>query len=311
MTEASRLQIGVTLTSAFIGEEVGVTPRAVLHAAADAGVDFVQIGDHVSFHDGTGFDGLLHAAVALAGQESVPVRVGLYLLALRHPVLVARQLADLARLFPGRLALGVGVGGEDRHEFEVSGVDPVTRGRRTDEALTLLGELLTGESTTFEGEFFNVREALVRPAPTQRIPILVGGRSRAALRRAAIHGDGWLALWTSSERFAAAVSEVASFAEQAGRSVDEWQHGLVLWCATPGADGRGGARLAETMQQRYKIPFEKFSRWCPVGPPDELADRVREYAAAGCSHVSVTLPAGSPLETIEVAAEVRQAIAPE
>ncbi|MDN5897022.1 MAG: LLM class flavin-dependent oxidoreductase, partial [Nocardioides sp.] len=105
-----RTQIGVTLTSAFIGQP-GVTPGAVLAAAADSGVDFVQIGDHVSFHDGTGFDGLIHAGVALAGQEQVPVRVGLYLRALRHPVLVARQLTDLSRLFPGRLTLGVGVGG--------------------------------------------------------------------------------------------------------------------------------------------------------------------------------------------------------
>lgn len=301
-------QVGVTLTSAFI-DDSGVPPTIALRTAAKAGVDFIQLGDHVSFHDGTGFDGLVHAAVALAGQESIPVRVGLYLLGLRHPVLVARQLADLSRLFPGRLALGVGVGGEDRHEFEVSGVDPATRGRRTDEALTLLRLLLTGEPTTFDGEFFSVRDALVRPAPRERIPILVGGRSDAALRRTAGHGDGWLALWTSAERFAAAVSEVEDRAAQAGRRVEEWQHGLVMWCATPGADGRGGERLAETMQKRYKMPFERFRRWCFVGPPDELADRVRDYAAAGCRHVSVTLPAGSPMETIEVAAEVRRLVA--
>ncbi|MDN5896938.1 MAG: LLM class flavin-dependent oxidoreductase, partial [Nocardioides sp.] len=188
------------------------------------------------------------------------------------------------------------------------GAPPATRGRRTDEALALLDMLLAGEEATFEGEFFSVRDALVLPAPSPRIPILVGGRSEAALRRAAKHGDGWLGLWTSPERFASAVSEVADFAEAGGRRVDSWQHGMVLWCAAPGADGRGGDRLAETMQQRYKIPFEKFSRWCPVGPPDELADRVREYVAAGCADVAVTLPAGSPMESIEVAAEVRRAI---
>lgn len=306
MTEAP--QVGVTLTSAFIDGD-GVAPTTVLRSAAEASVDFIQIGDHVSFHDGTGFDGLLHAAVALTGQGSLPVRVGLYLLALRHPILVARQVADLERMFPGRLALGVGVGGEDRHEFDVAGVDPATRGRRTDEALELLAGLLTGRPITFRGDFFDVRDALVRPAPAQRVPVLVGGRSDAALRRAARHGDGWLALWTSPGRFAAAVSEVEDRAAQCGRTVPAWQHGLVLWCAIPGADGKGGERLAETMQQRYKIPFEKFRRWCPVGPPDELADRVREYAAAGCRHVAVTLPAGSPLETIEVAAEVRRLLA--
>lgn len=302
-------QVGVTLTAAFIGDG-GVPATTVLREAADADLDFVQLGDHVSFHDGTGFDGLVHAAVALAGQEAMPVRVGLYLLALRHPVLVARQLADLTRLFPGRLSLGVGVGGEDRHEFEVCGVDPATRGRRTDEALTLLGRLLTGEPTTFDGEFFSVTDALVRPAPEPRIPVLIGGRSDAALRRTARHGDGWLGLWTSPERFAAAVGEVEDLADREGRRKESWQHGMVFWCAAPGADGKGGERLAATMQERYKIPFEKFRRWCPVGPPDELADRVREYAAGGARHVSVTLPAGSPLETVEVAAEVRRQLTP-
>lgn len=304
-----RPQVGVTLTAAFIGED-GEAPDVpaldVVRAAGGAGVDFLQFGDHVSFHDGTGFDGLIHAAVGLTGQEVVPVRVGLYLLALRHPVLVARQVADLSRLYPGRLELGVGVGGEDRHEFTSAGVDPATRGRRTDESLELLHQLQGGEPVSFSGEFFEVESALVRPAPRPRVPILVGGRSDAALRRTARHGDGWLGLWTSPERFAAATSEVEDVAVEEGRAVRQWRHGLVFWCATPGADGAGGRRLAETMERRYKIPYDRFKRWCPVGPPDELADRVREYAASGCSHVSVTLPAGSPMESIEVAAEVRR-----
>ena len=62
----------------------------------------------------------------------------MYLLPLRHPVLVARQLADIERLAPGRLVLGVGVGGEDRHEVAICGVDPATRGARMDECLAVL-----------------------------------------------------------------------------------------------------------------------------------------------------------------------------
>ena len=103
---------------------------------------------------------------------------------LRHPVLVARQLADLGRLAPGRLIFGVGVGGEDRHEVSVCGVDPVTRGLRMNECLTVVRQLLTGTAVTFHGQFFDLDEALIIPPPAAPIPIIVGGRSDAAIRRA-------------------------------------------------------------------------------------------------------------------------------
>jgi alkanesulfonate monooxygenase SsuD/methylene tetrahydromethanopterin reductase-like flavin-dependent oxidoreductase (luciferase family) len=68
-------------------------------------------------------------------------------------------------------------------------VDPATRGRRTDEALTVLRGLLSGQPTSFRGEFFEIENACVRPAPEPAVPIVIGGRSRAALARAARHGD--------------------------------------------------------------------------------------------------------------------------
>jgi alkanesulfonate monooxygenase SsuD/methylene tetrahydromethanopterin reductase-like flavin-dependent oxidoreductase (luciferase family) len=168
--------------------------------------------------------------------------------------------------------------------------------------------LLTGQPTTLHGEFFPIQDAIIRPAPDPEIPILVGGRSDAALRRTAEYGDGWLALWVSAQRFAAAVGDVEAQARKRGREVEQWQHGLVLWCATPGSDGRGGQRLAQTMQERYKLPFDRFSRWCPVGHPDELADYAWEYVEAGSSQIAVTLPAGSPLESVTAAGQVREAL---
>ena len=107
----------------------------------------------MSFHDGTGFDGLTAATAALSG-SGLPVLVGMYLLALRHPLLAARQLASISQLAPGRLTLGVGVGGEDRSEISNSGVDPATRGRRLDECLAVLRALAGGETIDYRGEFF-------------------------------------------------------------------------------------------------------------------------------------------------------------
>ena len=93
---------------------------------ADSNVDHVCVGDHVSFFVGAGSDALIDATSMLTYYPELPCYVGLYLLPLRHPVLVARQLASIAELAPGRLTLGVGIGGEDRHELEICGVDPRT-----------------------------------------------------------------------------------------------------------------------------------------------------------------------------------------
>ena len=103
------------------------TARAFLDEVAAAGIDHVCCADHVSFLAGLGFDGLVQATALAALHPSLRISCGLYLLPLRHPVLVARQLADVERLAPGRLIFGVGIGGEDRHEVEICGVDPATR----------------------------------------------------------------------------------------------------------------------------------------------------------------------------------------
>lgn len=111
---------------------------------ADAQIDDVFTADHVSFRDGSGIDGLIHLAAMSGIEPRLGLHVGVYLLALRHPMIAARQIASLAQAAPGRLTVGVGVGGEDRHEIEVCDVDPRTRGRRTDVALGLVRALLDG-----------------------------------------------------------------------------------------------------------------------------------------------------------------------
>jgi alkanesulfonate monooxygenase SsuD/methylene tetrahydromethanopterin reductase-like flavin-dependent oxidoreductase (luciferase family) len=84
--------------------------RAFLAGVSDAGIDHVCCGDHVSFA-GAGFDGLVQATALAMLHPTLPIHTGVYLLPLRHPVLVARQLADIDRIAPGRLIFGVGVGG--------------------------------------------------------------------------------------------------------------------------------------------------------------------------------------------------------
>jgi len=281
------------------------TRRALLERARSEGLDHVFVADHVSFHTGFGMDGLVRAATLAAQEPELAIHIGVYLLALRHPVPVARQIATLCESAPGRLVLGVGVGGEDRHEIEICGVDPATRGRRTDESLAALRALLSGEPVSHECEFFSFEKAWIRPAPDPPVPIVVGGRSSAALRRAGRLGDGWLGVWCSPRRFAEALAEVESHG--AGRTV-AWRHGLQVWVGLDPDPGKARERLSRSMEGVYKIPFERFEKYCPYGPPDAIAEFLAGYVAAGARDFNVMAVAASPEAAIEGVAAIREGV---
>jgi alkanesulfonate monooxygenase SsuD/methylene tetrahydromethanopterin reductase-like flavin-dependent oxidoreductase (luciferase family) len=295
---------------------VGVrVPHATFAAGADhlhatlerieaLGLDHVTLGDHVSFRGGIGYDGLVQAAAVLAAGR-LPVHVAVYLLPLRHPVLVARQLASIAELAPGRLVFGVGIGGDDRHEVEVSGVDPSTRGRRTDESLAIVRSLLSGEEVTFHGECFDVDAARILPVPSPRIPILVGGRSDAAVRRAGRLSDGWIGVWVKGERFASMVAAVEREADESGRDSVDWCHELLVWCGFGVSRDAARADLASAMEQLYRLPFERFEPTSPSGTPVEVADALAPYLEAGVTSFDIVAAGADTERALEGAAAVR------
>ena len=280
--------------------------QATLARVADAGVDHVCVGDHVSFFVGAGSDGLITATSMLAAQPKLPVYVGLYLLPLRHPVPVARQLATIAQIAPGRLTLGIGIGGEDRHEIEVCGVDPKTRGRRMDECLQILRELADGTPVTFDGQFFSLQDALIVPAPSPRIPLIVGGRSDAAVKRAARLGDGWLGIWVSPRRFASVAEHIAQEASGARRDPSDFEHALNVWCGFAATRDAAREPLATQMQRFYQMPFEPFERYSPYGTPEHVAEFLGPYIGAGCAAFNV-IPCAEDQETaVSAVGELRQ-----
>jgi alkanesulfonate monooxygenase SsuD/methylene tetrahydromethanopterin reductase-like flavin-dependent oxidoreductase (luciferase family) len=278
------------------------TRRALLDRARRAELDHLFVADHVSFHTGAGMDGLIQAATITAQDPVLRAYIGVYLLALRHPVAVARQVATLCESAPGRLVLGVGVGGEDRHEIEICGVDPRTRGRRTDECLIALRALLTGESASHECEFFSFEDARILPAPRPPVPIVIGGRSDAAVRRAGRHGDGWLGVWCSPQRFSDVIGQVEG--EGSGRSV-AWRHGLQVWVGIDSDRSRARERLSERMSGFYRVPFERFEKYSPFGTPAEIADFLSPYIDAGCRDFNVMAVAESSEAALDGVGEIR------
>jgi len=282
--------------------------RAFLARAGNEGIDHICCGDHVSFA-GMGFDGLVQATALTMLHPTLPVHTGVYLLPLRHPVLVARQLADIARLAPGRLVFGTGVGGEDRSEVANCGVDPATRGRRMDECLTVVRQLLTGKAVTHHGTFFDLDEAVIAPAPAERVPIVVGGRSDAAIRRAGRLGDGWLGIWNSPRRFAAAIEMAAEEAGRAGRPDPPRRHAMQVWCGL--ADSRQAARacLAPAMEAFYQLPFERFEKYCPYGTAEDIAGFLAGYVAAGCTEFNLIPQSPDHDQAIAATAAVKRMLA--
>jgi alkanesulfonate monooxygenase SsuD/methylene tetrahydromethanopterin reductase-like flavin-dependent oxidoreductase (luciferase family) len=232
------------------------------------------------------------------------VETGVYLLPLRHPATVARQLATLCSIAPGRLTFGVGLGGDDPRELELCGVDPRTRGARMDESLALLRAFLTGDEVNFRGRFFHVEGASIRPAPSPRPRIVVGGRSDAALARAGRLGDGWIGVWVSPRRFAQAIEAVRAAAE--GREPVAWRHTLQLWAGFGDTREAAEQRVAAVMERAYGLPFERFARYVPCGTPDDVAAALQPYLDAGCRRFNI-VPEGESLDAaLESVAAVKR-----
>ena len=304
----SRVQFGYG-GSAMQGLPSADELRSTVQRAEAADIDHIGIGDHISFYVGFGYDGLQRAASIFGAATRMRVVIGVYLLPLRHPLPVARQLADIAQLAPGGLTFGVGIGGEDPKEVANCGVDPRTRGKRMDESLTILRRLMTGEVMDFDGQFYALDQASIAPPPEVPIPILVGGRSDAAIRRAGTLGDGWLGIWISPRRYAEVVDTMSNVAIERGRGEVEWRNGLNLWCGVGATKEAARRPVADMMQNFYQMPYERFEKWSPHGTVDDLAEFVAPYIDAGCHEFNL-LVCGEDLDTeLDAVARIKKMVA--
>ncbi|MEU5347105.1 MULTISPECIES: LLM class flavin-dependent oxidoreductase [unclassified Streptomyces] len=265
-----RLDIGVSLPTA--GEDIPDVAEAA-RAAERAGFDSVWVGDHLT--DGRP---ILESTVALAAAAAVTGRVrlgfGVLQLALRPQAWAAKQIGSLQYLSGGRLVLGVGVGGDAPLEWAAAGVPMAERGTRTDRALAALPELLAGRG-----------EPRLGPA-VQMPPVWIGGGSEAALRRAARHGDGWLAAATPPREVAAAAGRLKEYAERYERPVPR------TGCVVIVAAGGSVDALAGFLGARLGLDPERAAETAVAGEPSELAGRLARYLDAGVEQL-VLIPFGA------------------
>lgn len=246
--------------------------------AEDLGFDSGWVGDHLSFHPP-----VLEATSAISAAAGRTARIrlgfGVLLLAMRNVVWTAKSLMAIDRLAPGRLVLGVGVGGENPREFEAAGVAHAGRGRRLDEALSVLPQLLTGAPVELGGERLTVSTPGLEPAMDAPPPLLVGGRSAAALRRTARHADAWLPVWMSPDRVRDGREEIAGLAAELGRPAPATD--MLVFVHVCDDAGRG-RELADTfMRGQYDMPLDRVDRWTFVGDEATVAERLAELRQAG------------------------------
>jgi probable F420-dependent oxidoreductase len=154
----------------------------------------------------------------IAGQtERIRLGTGILVLPEHHPLQLAKRVATIDRLSGGRMFLGVGVGW-NREELEAVGVDPATRGARTDEGIDALRAIWEQDEVTFHGTYSSFDQVRSHPKPLQaRVPILVGGHAAAAARRAGRLGDGFFPLGLTGDLLDERLGQVVDAARAAGR----------------------------------------------------------------------------------------------
>ena len=160
--------------------------------------------------------------VTLAAMAAVTTRIhfstNIFLAALRDPFTAAKSVATAAVISRNRMVCGVSAGWI-KEEYELLGLDFAKRGRRLDEMIVLMRKLWTGKPVEHEGEFFQVRNALLSPVPDVPIRVWSGGASKAALRRAA-ENDGWLGVPQIKPQLLETVEDLERRREKYGKAGD-------------------------------------------------------------------------------------------
>jgi probable F420-dependent oxidoreductase len=249
---------------------------AITKACDESGFFYVAVCDHVAIprpYDEamrTSWWDTLTTLGYLAGiTTNTRLLSHVYVLPYRHPLMTAKGFLTLDNVSRGRAILGVGAGHVDA-EFDLLGIDFDNRGRALDEALNIVRTAFDDEYPTYSGERWSVKDAGLQPRPIQPggPPIWVGGSSKAAMRRAAEKGDGWLPQGPPKMGMKAAV-----------KFISERRHT---------SRGDDPIDLGINTESIYvgEPPFE-LGQYDLSGEPGKIAERLRSYGRIGVNQLQI------------------------
>ena len=187
-------------------------------------------------------DPLIWLTFVAGATTTIRLATGILILPQRNPVVLAKEVATLDQLSGGRVELGVGVGWLEE-EFDAIGIPFRERGKRTDDHIEALRALWSQSPATYQGDFTSFTDVYSRPAPVQeRIPIVIGGHSKPAARRAGRLGDGFFPGSGTHETLAELIGVMREAATEAGRDPDAIE-------VTSGGNGALGSGALEEIEK--------------------------------------------------------------
>ena len=276
--------------------QFGTGLRTVADTAAFArrteelGFDVLGCGEHVMFHGPIG-NTFVQLAAAAGATEHIRLMSTIALLPLYPATLAAKMGAVLDVVSNGRYLCGIGIGGEFPPEFEACGVPVRERGARTTEAMQVIRRLWNEREVTFHGRFNTLNDITLDPPPVQRPgpPLWVAGRKDAAMRRAALHGDGWMPYMYTPEQLAESMQTIARLRAEHPVAAADFQHGIFIFSAVH-ADGDTARKMAaERLGRQYAQNFENLvGKYALIGTPAECRQRLREYVDTGATLFMLT-----------------------
>jgi alkanesulfonate monooxygenase SsuD/methylene tetrahydromethanopterin reductase-like flavin-dependent oxidoreductase (luciferase family) len=305
VASVTAVRLGVSLRTAFLVDDVRAGARWVVERAAaarDAGLDCLLVGDHhavpVPYYQNTPLLGRL-----LAEWDDRPFGA-LFLLPVWNPVLVAEQVGTLAALGRGRVILPVAVGGRD--QFAPMGVHLRHRGEHFEAALDIVRRLLGGATVTTDRPY-RIEGARVSPVPPEPVEVWIGGTAESAVDRAARLGDGFLAdAHLTPEQAHAVIKLYRDRCRAHGRTPSAI---AIRRDVHVGADAADAERVAGPVVAGGYRGFDPSA--CTYGSPEQVTERLGEYAAMGYTDVIVRHLAddqAAVLESFARLAGVREAL---
>ena len=250
--------------------------RAWLDVCEAGGIDSIWQSDRilsrVPYHEP-----LTLLSVVAGATQRLKIGMNAVVLGFRDPVNFARQCASLDVLSEGRLLPVVGVGRGTSPEWNATGRTAKGRGSAANEALEIITRLWTEESVTFEGDYYQVRDATITPRPVQSpLPLWIGGSSEAAIRRTVRFGSGWLAPLESPEEAGKTVQSIKAEAKSQGRAIPDDHYGATILYRL-----EAGKPAAEFGADQPAEVRERLAKVTVIGDAEAFLERIADYSSRG------------------------------
>lgn len=251
-------------------------------ACEDLGWDSFWLSDKI-ISDRPNLEAVTALAAVAAKTKTLMFGTSVIALAVRNPVVLAKELATVDFLSGGRLLPAVGLGTEDLREYEAAGNRKQDRGARTDEAIALLRRLWSENNVTHHGRFYHLTNVTIEPKPVFKpsLPIWIGGRTEPAWNRVAKLGDGWLPSAITPGEVTQGIHAIKTRLASSGREIEEDHYGVMLTCYLANSTQEALEKLPPGgNRMRQDIPIEAYSA---LGTAEDISQRIHEYINAGAT----------------------------